>query len=211
MRRKLIFALCMMSFLYATARAAEFRERPEWIRYFTDAGTQGTFVLYDLQHDRYQVSDRHRADTRFIPASTFKIPNSLIALDTGVVTDEHHVFPWDKTMREDASWNRDHTLRTALKYSVVPVYQGIARQIGAQRMQQMIQDLLSYTRAGGPAAERAAVDCEAVLAQVVSDLQVVITEQQATVTHDPLPTVPGEATRLKQVFQNLVAASRDTQ
>ena len=76
---------------------------------------------------------------------------------------------------------------------------------GAQRMQQMIQDLLSYTRAGGPAAERAAVDCEAVLAQVVSDLQVVITEQQAAVTHDPLPTVTGEATRLKQVFQNLIS------
>src|SRR5262249_29049308 len=78
---------------------------------------------------------------------------------------------------------------------------------GARRMQQMIQDLLSYTRAGGPAAERAAVDCEAVLAQVVSDLQAVITEQQATVTHDPLPTVTGEATRLKQVLQNLIASA----
>ena len=138
MRRKLMLALFMMSLLYATARAAEFRDHPEWTRYFTDAGTQGTFVLYDLQHDSYQVSDRQRAETRFIPASTFKIPNSLIALDTGVVTDEHRVFPWDKTKREEESWNRDHTLRTALKYSVVPIYQGIARQIGAQRMQEYV-------------------------------------------------------------------------
>ena len=133
-----MLALCMMPLLYALALAAEFRDRPEWTRYFTEAGTQGTFVLYDLQHDRYQVSERHRADTRFIPASTFKIPNSLIALDTGVVTDEHHVFSWDKTMREEESWNRDHTLRTALKYSVVPVYQGVARQIGVQRMQEYV-------------------------------------------------------------------------
>jgi PAS domain S-box-containing protein len=76
---------------------------------------------------------------------------------------------------------------------------------GARRMERMISDLLSYTRVGGPASERTAVDCEAVLAQVMSDLQVAITEQQATVTHDPLPTVSGEATRLKQVFQNLIS------
>lgn len=141
MRRTRGLALCMLPLLYATALAAEWRDRPEWTRYFTDAGTQGTFVLYDLQYDRYQVSDRSRADTRFIPASTFKIPNSLIALDTGVVPDEHHVFPWDQTMREDAHWNRDHTLRTAIKYSVVPVYQGIARQIGAARMQEYVAKL----------------------------------------------------------------------
>src|SRR5919108_3773525 len=141
MRRTLRLALCMMPLLCATATAAELRDRPEWTRYFTDAGTQGTFVLYDLQHDTYQVSDRQRAETRFIPASTFKIPNSLIALDTGVVTDEDHVFPWDKTKREDVSWNRDHTLRTALKYSVVPVYQGIARQVGTQRMQEYVTKL----------------------------------------------------------------------
>jgi beta-lactamase class D OXA-48 len=127
--------------LCAAPAAAEVRDRPEWTRHFSEAGTQGAFVLYDLRQDRHQVSDRRRAEARFIPASTFKIPNSLIALDTGVVADEHQVFPWDGATREDPSWNRDHTLRTALKYSVVPVYQSIARQIGAARMQEYVTRL----------------------------------------------------------------------
>lgn len=75
---------------------------------------------------------------------------------------------------------------------------------GTQRIQRMIQDLLLYTRAGGPVSERTPVDCEAVLMQVMSDLQVAITEQRATITYDPLPIVLGEAARLKQVFQNLI-------
>jgi beta-lactamase class D len=136
--RKLLLALLTIALLCATAAATEFRGRPEWGHYFEEASTRGTFVLYDLQRDSYQVSDRQRAETRFIPASTYKIPHTLIALETGVAADEHQVFPWDGTQREYATWNRDHTLRTALKYSVVPVYQGIARQIGERRMQEYV-------------------------------------------------------------------------
>lgn len=76
------------------------------------------------------ASDAARANRRFLPASTFKIPNSLIALELGTVRDEQQVFPYDWPRTEIAAWNRDHTFRTALKYSVVPVYQAIARQIG---------------------------------------------------------------------------------
>ena len=140
-RLGLVLALFLVPVLWASASAAELRDRPEWTRHFTDAGTSGTFVLYDLRHDRQQVSDRQRAAMRFIPASTFKIVNALIALDTGVVADEHQVFPWDRVNREDASWNRDHTLRTAVKYSVVPVFQGIARQLGEPRMREYVTRL----------------------------------------------------------------------
>jgi PAS domain S-box-containing protein len=73
----------------------------------------------------------------------------------------------------------------------------------AKRMQQMLSDLLAYTHAG-QTPEFQAVDCEEMLAQMVSDLHTAITEQQATLTHDPLPTVRGDATRLKQVLQNLI-------
>jgi len=68
----------------------------------------------------------------------------------------------------------------------------------------MITDLLAYTRVGGQRKEFTAVDCEAVLARVLTDLHLTITESGATVTHDPLPTVPGDATRLGQVLQNLI-------
>jgi chemotaxis family two-component system sensor kinase Cph1 len=71
-------------------------------------------------------------------------------------------------------------------------------------MQQMLTDLLAYTRVGGQPAAFTAVDCEAVLSQVLDALRLRIAECHATITHDPLPTVRGDATRLGQVFQNLL-------
>ncbi len=107
---------------------------PEWKKFFDGQGTAGTALVYDLNAKRYDAYDTDRANRRFTPASTFKIPHSLIALETGVVQDERHpVFRWDGTKRDIPDWNRDHTLRTAIKYSVVWVYQEIARQVGPER------------------------------------------------------------------------------
>jgi hypothetical protein len=75
---------------------------------------------------------------------------------------------------------------------------------GAQRLQQMLADLLTYTRVGGQEITRAAVDCNALLDRVCSDLQIAIQESGARITHDALPTVQADATRLGQVFQNLI-------
>jgi PAS domain S-box-containing protein len=74
----------------------------------------------------------------------------------------------------------------------------------AQRLQQMLTALLAYTRIGGSAAQSTAVDCEAVLAGVLSDLQLVIRESGAKVTHDGLPTAYGDAGQVGLVFQNLI-------
>ncbi len=74
---------------------------------------------------------------------------------------------------------------------------------GAQRLQQMIRDLLAYTRVGRT-PEFEAVDCEALLARVVESVQLQITECGAVITHDPLPIVRRDRTRLIQVFQNLI-------
>ena len=73
----------------------------------------------------------------------------------------------------------------------------------AKRMQQMLTDLLTYTKAG-QTPEFQAVDCEAVLTQVLTALQTRITECEAVITHDPLPTIQGDATRVSQVWQNLI-------
>ncbi len=74
----------------------------------------------------------------------------------------------------------------------------------AQRMHAMLTALLDYTRVGGQDPTLAPVDCEALLAHVCGDLQLAIKESNAALTHDPLPTVPGDATRLGQVLQNLI-------
>jgi beta-lactamase class D len=118
--------------------------RTDLAKHFTDAGTSGTFVAYDADAYTLFTSDHDRSAEAELPASTYKIPNSLIALETGVVQDpDKDVFKWDGVKRSIEAWNKDHTMRTAIAASAVPVYQEIARRIGQERMQKYV-DLLEY-------------------------------------------------------------------
>lgn len=67
------------------------------------------------------------------PASTFKIPHSLFGLDAGVLKDAGTMFPWDGVKRPIEVWNQDHTLASAMRYSVVPYYEELARRLGMLR------------------------------------------------------------------------------
>lgn len=102
-------------------------------------GFEGCFVLFDVEANTYRRHNSKRCAQRFAPCSTFKIPNSLIGLETGVVTDEKHVFKWDGQQRWNKEWNRDHDLRSALRESVVWYYQEIARRVGAERMREFVR------------------------------------------------------------------------
>jgi beta-lactamase class D len=118
--------------------------REDLAKRFTDEGTSGTFVGYKTDEYLIIASDKDRSGEAMLPASTFKIPNSVIALETGVVGDpDKDVFKWDGVVRSIEGWNRDHTLRSAIAASAVPVYQEIARRIGAERMQKYV-DLFEY-------------------------------------------------------------------
>ena len=75
---------------------------------------------------------------------------------------------------------------------------------GAVRMEQLIQDLLLYSRVGIRDLVLKSVDCEVVYAHALANLQAALRETGALVTHDPLPTVQGDDTQLVQVFQNLI-------
>ena len=130
------------SFADVAYQKSEIREA--LTRHFTDDGTEGTFVGYLIDDYLVIASDKDRSGEAKLPASTFKIPNSLIALETGVVEDpDKDVFKWDGVKRGIETWNKDHTLRTAIAASVVPVYQQIARRIGQERMQKYV-DLFEY-------------------------------------------------------------------
>jgi len=78
---------------------------------------------------------------RLSPCSTFKIPNSLVGLETGVIADENAVLPWDGVKRSRAEWNRDHTLASAIKVSAVWYYQELARRVGTERMQKLVSGI----------------------------------------------------------------------
>jgi beta-lactamase class D len=130
------------AFAHVAPQRSEIRD--DLAKRFTDAGTAGTFVGYKTDDYLIIASDKDRSGQAFLPASTFKIPNSLIALETGVVGDpDKDVFKWDGVKRSIEAWNQDHTLRSAIAASVVPVYQEIARRIGAERMQKYV-DLFEY-------------------------------------------------------------------
>lgn len=75
---------------------------------------------------------------------------------------------------------------------------------GAKRMHRLIGDLLVFARVTRHSKARTAVDCDAVLRDVLANLQVAIKETHATVTSDPLPTVTADETQLMQLFQNLI-------
>ena len=149
-RASLLLLLLLLTGCVA-AQAPRVEERPAWGRHFEAAGVAGTFVLYDVAQERYEVYNPARADSGFLPASTFKIPNSLIALETGAVADVDEVIAWDGVERFLPDWNRDHAMRTALPASAVWFYQELARRVGEARMQAYL-DTLGYGNAtlGGP-------------------------------------------------------------
>lgn len=111
-------------------------------------GFEGTIVVYDEKADQYVVHDERRAETRYTPFSTFKIANSLIALETDVVSDVDQILHWDREKYPaepwwPEAWREEQDLRGAFRYSVVPLYRGIASEVGAARMQAHL-DALDY-------------------------------------------------------------------
>lgn len=136
--RLLLAVLC-----FAFVPRERWHERPDFEKHFKNAGVTGAFLLYDLKQDKYLAYNSERLQQGYVPASTFKIFNALVALETGVIRDENEMLKWDGVQREVAAWNQDHNLRTGMRYSAVWFYQELARRIGAERMQHYL-DLAGY-------------------------------------------------------------------
>jgi beta-lactamase class D len=132
-----ILGICIATVAFSPICSAEEKqqERPDWAHFFKEASAEGTIVIADERTDGGStgIYDEARARKRYSPASTFKIPHTLFALDAGVVRDEFQVFPWDGTKRWLDTWNHDQNLRSAMRNSVVWVYQKFAREIGVER------------------------------------------------------------------------------
>jgi beta-lactamase class D len=113
--------------------------RDDFKKFYDESHVKGSFVLFDLRKDRYVFYNREQLHDPFTPASTFKILNSLIGLETGVIKDADFVIPWDSVPRPATAWNRDYTLRSAFQNSVVPYYQELARRVGGERMKRWLE------------------------------------------------------------------------
>ena len=118
-----------------TAAGPQLQEMTEWSRFFTEVDVQGSIVVLDARDNSeatyvYNVS---RSGRRYSPASTFKIPHSLFALDAGLLRDEFQPIQWDGVKRPVEAWNVDQNLRSAMRNSTVWVYERFAKELGDAR------------------------------------------------------------------------------
>lgn len=121
--------------------------------YFDSNHLVGTFGLYDNGTGQFTIYNLSRfKDSAYSPASTFKIVNSLIGIETGRISDEKMVIKWDGKMRTFANgdtipgWNKDLTMEEAFKLSAVPYFQEVARRIGKDTMQFWLDSLKYGTK-----------------------------------------------------------------
>ncbi|MGB5287447.1 MAG: class D beta-lactamase [Ignavibacteriaceae bacterium] len=120
--------------------------RNDFKKYYDNFNVEGSFVLYDQSNDKFIFYNQSQYKQEFTPASTFKICNSLIGLETGVIKDEFFIIPWDSVIRQVSVWNEDHNLKTAFKYSTVWYYQELARRVGGEKMKYWL-DKVNYGNA----------------------------------------------------------------
>ena len=130
-----------LGFFCLAAHASEWTASADVAALFKQAGVTGTFVVYDIDADRYLGYNRSRAETRFVPASTFKIANTMIGLSVGAVENVDEVLPYGGAPQPFKSWERDMSLREAIALSNATIYQVLARRIGLERMRKNVTEL----------------------------------------------------------------------
>jgi beta-lactamase class D len=136
-----LLALCFLP-----ALAARGASLPVNTKFVEEAfrGKQAVLVVTDTLTGETYVSDPALAREAFGPCSTFKIWNTLIGLELGILRNPDDPFwKWDGEKRSFSDWNRDLTLRDAFQASCVPAFQKLAREIGSKRMQEWL-DKLGY-------------------------------------------------------------------
>jgi beta-lactamase class D len=102
--------------------------------YFDEFNVDGTFAMFDNSRGQHIIYNLKRDTMAFSPASTFKIVNALIALQTGRVSTDSSVIKWDGVVRGNSEWDKDLTLSEAFRVSSVPHFQQLARAIGRDTM-----------------------------------------------------------------------------
>lgn len=125
---KTIIIVCVAFAATGTAYAD-----PGLAKLFSNRNVNGTIIISSLDGKAQYLFNEKRSKKRLLPASTFKIPNTLIALDEGVIADEKEVIGWDGKDRGWSEWNKDQSLETAFPVSCVWFYQELARRVGNDR------------------------------------------------------------------------------
>jgi beta-lactamase class D len=135
--------LLLIAFLANACAPNNVETEKSWEKYFTEYKVEGCFMLFNNSQGTFKVYNLERAQQRFLPASTFKIFNALVGLETGVIKDTSTVIPWDGVTRAMPEWNRDLSMQQAFRVSAVPYFQEVARRITKPVMQHWL-DTIKY-------------------------------------------------------------------
>ncbi len=142
MRNKFIFGF-LAAIVLASCAKTRIKEHQEWSKYFENYGIKNAgFQLRDNNHESIHYYNKARVSARLLPASTFKIFISLVALETAVAPDDQLLIKWDSIKRKP-EWDKDMNLREALKTSSEPYFKELINRIGPAKMQHYL-DTVKY-------------------------------------------------------------------
>lgn len=144
-----LVTLATLVFLLACATLSH-AEDPALASVFDRLKAEGTIVISSLDGQKTFVHNEVRANTEFLPASTFKIPNTLIALERGAVGNGTEIIKWDGQTRGMDAWNRDHSIETAFPVSCVWFYHELAKRLGLSAYQDYLQQIHYGNEKVGP-------------------------------------------------------------
>lgn len=133
----------LITLLITSCTRNNVNNKAEYKPLFEKYGVRGCWGMLDNSYNQFSVYNLKRfRDSAYSPASTFKIVNSLIGIETGKL-DEKALAKWDGVDRGRPEWNQDQDFTTAFKNSTVWYFQALARRIGKDTMQRYL-DTLSY-------------------------------------------------------------------
>lgn len=133
----LLLCVLLVSLIDCTDGILKQVDEKEIASHFDDFRAIGTIVISSEKTGETLIYNEARAKTGFLPASTYKIFNSMVALETKVITVDDAI-KWDGVVRSVPAWNQDQRMREAFQRSTVWYYQNLARRIGYQRMKSSV-------------------------------------------------------------------------
>jgi beta-lactamase class D len=134
--REAVFVFYLLASICGSALGTEPAGERDFSREF--GLYSGAFAFYDATRKHWLRYHPEQCSIRTTPCSTFKVLNSLIALETGVASGANFSIPWDGTHYPIEPWNHDQTLRSAFSVSCVWYFQVLAARIGLERYQQIL-------------------------------------------------------------------------
>jgi len=136
MIRILVLLICVSTITPSVCADDSRQSRDDWQAHFDKFDAQGAIIIVDQRGDASTtwVYNEPRVQSPVSPASTYKIPHALFALEAGVVRDEFDRIKWDGTQRSYGPWNQDQTLRSSMRHSVIWVYERFAEELGEAKV-----------------------------------------------------------------------------